>query len=203
MCHCFGPAILRIFAGLYNPRHLTFIQVSPIKRQTAGKCCGVFSGFNSTLGIQGIQRAGWRTKNSAGFSRCFDSASSCWGLTAPWEDRSSLEPSWPEKSQTVCPWDRLSKEKQEKNSKRPGIAGSLLSPRPSSAETDRTIDYLSVCQGTYHCRLLEKRQTDESEQKRGSSLFESFLALTFRTKRRKKLNDSSDETQGFSMFFSP
>lgn len=65
-------------------------------------------------------------------------------------------------------------------------AGCLLSPRPTSTETDRTIDYPSLCQRTYHCRLLQKRQTDGSEQKRGPPHFESVLARTFQPKRRKR-----------------
>lgn len=182
--------------------------VSLIKWQTAWKCSSADSGFNSTLGIQGTCDSKCRLKNLE-LCRFFPLLRLGKQLsrseTASWEDRSFLEHSWPEKCQTVCPWALLSKEKLEKNSKRPGIAGSRLSSRPTSAETDRTIDYPSMCQGTYHCRLLQKRQTDESEQKRGSPHFESVLTRTLQTKRREKdeWHFRRDRTQGSSMFMVP
>lgn len=74
-------------------------------------------------------------------------------------------------------------------------AGCLLSSRPTSTETDRTIDYPSLCQRTYHCRLLQKRQADGSKQKRGPPHFESVLARTFQPKRRKKKSGTSDVTE--------
>lgn len=113
----------------------------------------------------------------------------------PSEDRSFLEQSWPEKRQAVLGLDCLKKNWRKTPKDLALKAGCLLSPRPTSTETDRTIDYPSLCQRTYHCRLLQKRQADGSKQKRGPPHFESVLARTFQPKRRKKKSGTSDVTK--------